>query len=351
MRAFEHDIEDAAWAAFGDELAADGAQIHVIHEGRTADVCGGHGTPGSPLTAEHSFNVYCALKPALLLAAVGALERTDLAFGAEVQVADLLGRRVVGEAASVCLGHLLAHRGGLSEPSLFTFLAANDASRRRWVVEAGLGSGIRPETAYSEVSLLALLARVLAARQGPTLGQAFEECIRANDLDKSFIRRSADVQVACYVDGSGEPRLPMLHDTLEVFTDSPWTQYYGGYTNARDLCRWYDRLGEVCRGGAVAGFPSPRLLRELLDEFSDDAPPDARFGAGLMVDLPARGLSGATSASFGHFGFVRSSLGVVIPEARLSIAGVLCDLRLDELDERLAQWDQFLFDVLAAVRC
>jgi CubicO group peptidase (beta-lactamase class C family) len=346
-------LRDALTAALPD-LAAGGQLWARVGSGAgpTVALVTGEVLPGEPLTGDHVFNVYCAAKPVAVMAALASLERAGVATGPAVPLAELLPVPPSSPLGSLTFGELLANRVGLAEPDLFRFLTSSDAARAGMLAQLDRslpGRGRRPER--STLALAHVLGLMVERAAGVSLEEAIDGHLAAVGLTRTFVRVPAGrAPIGVYADRrpsggerKGQPRtnrvLPLLHDRLPYFADSPYGALVGLYTTAGDLGAWGACLAAVARGSARPGFPDPEIVRAHL---SGARSPSSRlhFAAGLAVALPAHGLPSAPAPALASVGFVRSSLLYVDPESEVVLAGIHCDLALDALDGRMAAWDQ-----------
>ena len=88
----------------------------------------GEACPGEQLTDQHSFNLYCAGRPFVVMAhETRPFEREGLPCSPEVPVATLLDI----DTGTITLGELLGHRAGLGTPDALTFLSSPTRTRTR----------------------------------------------------------------------------------------------------------------------------------------------------------------------------------------------------------------------------
>jgi CubicO group peptidase (beta-lactamase class C family) len=120
---------------------------------------------------------------------------------------------------------------------------------------------------------------------------------------------------------------PMLFERTErVATET--NPAHGGYTNARDLARFYDALLVRLDGGGNDALPSPEFLWHFVstvrvpvyDQVLDRVCP---YGLGFMTELDQHAFGDACSpSSFGHSGNVGSSFAFADPERNLAVGVV-----------------------------
>jgi hypothetical protein len=330
------------------ELSAHGGQLHLQRGSASTGLTFGEALVGEPLTDEHVFNVYCAAKPVAVMATLAALEDAGVASAPSTPLPELLALPGASPFGRLTLGDLVGHRAGLAVPDVFKFVMASDQSRGLMLerIDRSLARR-RPRAEHSTLALSYVLTVLLRRMVGATLGEVLDHHLGKVGLTRTFVRvPEGAAPIGVFVDRTRGRYVPMLHERLPHFCDSPYGELVGLYTTAGDLGAWGAELLAVLRGEARAGFPRTATVAAYraegatrLDGAGADEP---AFAAGLAIGLPAHGLVQAPVTAFGQFGFVRSSLLYLDPATDTVLAGIVTDLSLDDLDRRLAQWDAAL---------
>lgn len=204
--------------------------------------------------------------------------------------------------------------------------------------------------------MLVVLDAHLRSTCSHSIHEAVSELTRMLSLDDTFVQ-AADVapsRIGCLLEPSddGSQAIPYLHDRMAEFYNNDSCAYAGGFSTTADLCRFYESVVRVLSGEAVRGLPSPTRLGAFMSharpspQAEDQVTASGHYAAGFMIDLPSHGLIDAKARSFGHIGFVRTSLGYHEPESGITLVGIVRNADFKRLDERQRSWSS----AIAAVR-
>lgn len=308
-----------------------GAQVAVELGGALVldEALGDAGT-GEPVTPEHVFRVYCTIKPVTAVAVARLVDAGVLAL--DEPLADRLPDLAVLEGG-VTLRHVLTHTAGLQRPMAVEMEMVAPERRRAAVARASRPPGRRlgVDAAYSEYAAWHVLGWLIEA----TTGEPLREHLRAHVLDplgcsSTHVGMTRDEYLAV------RPRLgvncdmrhrgayPMLFERSErVCTET--NPAHGGYTNARDLARFYGALLDRLAGGGPDVLPAPATLARfcsparprVYDEVLDR---ECSYGLGFMTDLSDHAFGDRCGpASFGHSGNVGASFAFADPGRALAV--------------------------------
>jgi hypothetical protein len=332
------------------ELSACGGQLYIACGDDVSEVVAGEALVGEPLTAGHVLNVYCAAKPLAVMATLAALESSGVASHPATPLHELLPVPASSPFGRLTLGDLVGHRAGLAAPDVFKFVMASDHARAMLLARIDRTlSRRRFKNEHSTLALSYVLTVLLRRMVGANLGEVIDAHVRAVGLTRTYVRVPDDAApVGLFVDRTGGRYVPMLHERLAHFRDSPYGELIGLYTSAGDLGRWGRALVAVLRGEERPGFPRAATVAAHLAAGAGTEGP--AFAAGLATGLAEHGLAAAPATALGQFGFVRSSLLYVEPVQEVVLAGIVTDLSMDDLDRRRAQWDRAVAEVTAAAR-
>jgi CubicO group peptidase (beta-lactamase class C family) len=322
----EHELDE--------RLFTRGAQMTVTIAGeRVFDVALGDAGTGADATPDHVFRVYCTIKPVLAVAVAQLVD--DGVLDLDEPIASRLPS-VQALSDGVTLRHLLTHTAGLHglrglEMELVAperRRAMVEKTRRPTVWNVGVDAG------YSEYTAWNVAGWVVEDATGTPLREHLRSTLLDPlGLDDTFIGMTHDEYTAV------APRLGVNHDMrdLQSFpmlferTERVCTETnpaHGGYTNARDLARFYDALLDALAGDDVAGLPSAAVLSSfcttarpaVYDEVLDRVCP---YGLGFMTELDQHAFGDACSASsFGHSGNVGSSFAFADPQHDVAVGVV-----------------------------
>jgi len=328
-------LSDLVGRSFGEEAFGSGVQFAAYRHGEVEELALGSADPTSELTSMHSFNLYCGSKPLEAISLLAGLEGDGIPCGRDVPLAVLLGRPDLDSRQT--LGSLLCHESGHRKPDLFEFMNSSRVNRAALLPTPESLLGTSPAPSYSPVLLSWALDRIARGLLACPLEEVVERTTSSLSMGSTFVTSDRPRSVATYVDSSGTHPLPLLHDSLPAYVRSPHNVLTGFYTSAIDLCRWAIAIVESLRGQAGGSVvPSGRLLAEHL---APGLAGSSDLYAGSFAVLRRHGLPSSSACAFGGFGFVRSSLLYVDPENETVMVGIVRELRLEDLDRRLAQWD------------
>jgi CubicO group peptidase (beta-lactamase class C family) len=322
----EHELDE--------RLFTRGAQMTVTIAGeRVFDVALGDAGTGTDATPDHVFRVYCTIKPVLAVAVAQLVE--DGVLDLDEPIAPRLPS-VQALSDGVTLRHLLTHTAGLHGlRGLEMELVAPE--RRRAMVEKARRPtvwNVGVDAGYSEYTAWNVAGWVIEDATGTPLREHLRTTLLGPlGLDDTFIGMTHDEYTAM------APRLGVNHDMrdLQSFpmlferTERVCTETnpaHGGYTNARDLARFYDALLDALAGDDVTGLPSAAVLSSfcttarpaVYDQVLDRVCP---YGLGFMTELDQHAFGDACSASsFGHSGNVGSSVAFADPEHDVAVGVV-----------------------------
>jgi CubicO group peptidase (beta-lactamase class C family) len=319
-----------------DGLFTRGAQMTVEVGGeRVVDIAIGDNGVGEAMSPEHVFRVYCTIKPVTVLAIASLLER------GEVTLDEPLSARLPQSPmleGGVTLRHVLTHTAGLHRPMGIEMEMLTTAKREQALQKARRPSDWRlgVDAAYSEYVGWHVLGWLLEAVSGQPLREYLRDTVLApRGLDSTWIGMSRDEyravlpRLGVNADMRNLGGFPMLFErSSRVCTET--NPAHGGYTNARDLARFYSSLLATLdeRDEAAGLAPStatlwafvtpqrPRVYDKVLDR-------DCTFGFGFMTDLHEHAFGDRCSdASFGHSGNVGASFAFADPERDLAVGVV-----------------------------
>lgn len=315
-----------------------GAQVYVsFRHGSYAEVLG-------PLHESTQFNLYCAGRPMVVLAALAQLESAGVACAPSVPIADLVhAPRADVSDEPATLGDLFSHNAGLGKPDLFTFLSTSTQQRSALLPSVTKMPNLERVRQYSSIALMSVLSTILRHSLDASVPAVVHASMHALKIDDVFVRSNAPPnQIGTYVEMRNGRPLPLLHDTLPRFHDSRWSELTGLFASANAVGRWLDSVSRVARGEIVPGLPSPRLFGSYLRYCDTSEANSPSYAAGFAAGLEDHGLSAASSSALGHFGFVRTALVYMCPVEELSVACILRELSLEDQDQRLHEWNGFI---------
>jgi CubicO group peptidase (beta-lactamase class C family) len=285
------------------------------------------------MTAEHVFRVYCTIKPVTAVAIARLVDSEALVLDEPVErwLAD-----VRGVAGGVTLRHVLTHTAGLHRPMAVEMELVAPAKRRARAARATRPPGWRlgVDAAYSEYVGWHVLGWLIEA----VAGQCLREHLRAVvleplELHSTWIGMTDDEYrdwlpfLGVNADMRNLGGYPMLFERSQrVCTET--NPAHGGYTNARDLARFYSALLAHMDGGHVEALPSCAIMRrfcaparpKVYDAVLDR---ECSYGLGFMTELSEHAFGDHCSrSSFGHSGNVGSSFAFADPDRGLSVGVV-----------------------------
>lgn len=306
-------------------IFAVGGQAAVVVDGVVvADVGVGVTGSGMPLSAGDLHEVYCLVKPLpyLLLAHVveGVGCGPDELLAGAVGLPDWCG-------GGLTLRRLASHEAGLAHPQ--AMLWRMTPPDRRPALLGSYGNDQGP--AYSELVGGLVAEHVIEQVTGmPADRYCTEALLKPLGLVDDVIVDAAmglDQRHRVRVAVSGLPvsPLPMLGGLLPSRI-SEIRLAFDALATMRGVAGFFAAVGRVLGGERQPGLPSPRLLKELLD---DDRPlthdptleRPAKWAGGLIVDLDQQGISQlAGPGSVGHVGGLANSVAVYDPTRLASVA-------------------------------
>lgn len=325
-----------------DGVFSPGAQMAVELRGeRVLDLAVGETGTGTTMTPEHVFRVYCSIKPVTAVAIQQLVEQRALALDEPLE-ARLPDLRVL--QGGVTLRHVMTHTAALHRP-MAVEMELTPADRRRAVIatlKRPPGWRLGVDAAYSEYVGWQVLGWVIEQATGDELrAHLREHVLDPMGLSSTWVGMTRD-EYRAVLDRLGvnvEMRtktLPMLFERSErVCTET--NPSHGGYTNARDLARFYSGLLE--RLAALAP-PDPDDAEDP-DEPADDVSlraftsvvrpavydavlqRECTYGLGFMTRLREHAFGERCSeTAFGHSGNVGTSFAFADPERSLSVGVV-----------------------------
>lgn len=270
------------------------------------------------------FNWVCGMKPVTSMAVAGALTPRELSLPGRAGIPPL---------------RILAHQySGTRSLSALEFLNASDEQRHAHHGEV-LRSRVDEELAstFHEVSMLMLAENELDTE----LGLAVQNLCSATGMHETFVGpvTLAPENVGCLIEYRRRSQaIPLMHDRSDDFLQSRWLQYVGGYSSVSDIAKFYRKLLEVYGGNSIHGFPPSDIIRSELDS----VPTGQSFRLGMMVNLDAWGIKPSACRSFGHIGFMRSSIAYVEPDTGFVFAGVRRAVEFEEQDHLPSRWTELI---------
>jgi CubicO group peptidase (beta-lactamase class C family) len=311
-----------------------GAQVtvHVAGE-RVLDLALGDAGLGAPMTPEHILRVYCTIKPFLAVIVARLVE-----LGAVTLDEPLAARlpHIASLADGVTLRHVLTHTAGLHTLRGLEMELVPPARRRAVVerVRRPVAWRVGLDAAYSEYGAWNVVGFLVEELTGEPLREHLRaHLIEPLGLHDTYIGmtpeqfRAVLPQLGVNHDMRHLQSFPMLFERTErVATET--NPAHGGYTNARDLARFYAALLERLAGGGNDALPSPEVLWQfcstvrvpVYDQVLDRVCP---YGLGFMTELDQHAFGDACSvSSFGHSGNVGSSFAFADPERELAVGVV-----------------------------
>lgn len=315
-------------------LFTKGAQIAVEVGGRRVlDLAVGDAGTGTPVTPEHVFRVYCTIKPVTAIAVARLVD--DGAVALDEPLAPLLPDLHVLDGG-VTLRHVLTHTAGLQRPMAVEMEMLAPDRRRAAVARATRPPGWRlgADAAYSEYAAWHVLGWLVETLTREPL----REHLRARVLDPlglhdTFVGmtdpeyRAVLPRLGVNCDMRNLGAFPMLFERTErICTET--NPAHGGYTNARDLARFYGTVLAALAGNGSGALPERATLSQfcapararVYDEVLDR---ECSYGLGFMTDLRDHAFGDRCGeSSFGHSGNVGASFAFADPERDLAVGVV-----------------------------
>jgi CubicO group peptidase (beta-lactamase class C family) len=311
-----------------------GAQVVIeVHGERLLDVALGDNGLGHPMEPEHLFRIYCTIKPITAVAIARLIDTGAVALDDPLEPW-LPNCR--GLTDGVTLRHVLTHTAGLHRPMGLPMEMVPPDQRRKTVEKIPRPSGFRVgvDAAYSEYAGWHVVGWLIEAVTGRSLYEYLRtEVLDPLDLHDTFIGMSDEeyAAVAARIGVNHDVRdletFPMLFErTPRVCLET--NPAHGGYSNARDLARFYTSVLARLRGDDVGGLPEPATLAQVCrearppvyDQVLDRICP---YGLGMMTALDQHAF-GTTAGpnSFGHSGNSGASFAFADPDRGLAVAAV-----------------------------
>lgn len=312
-------------------LFTKGAQIAVEVGGRRVlDLVMGDAGTGAPVTPEHVFRVYCTIKPVTAIAVARLVDEGAVAL--DEPLAPLLPDLHVLDGG-VTLRHVLTHTAGIHRPMAVEMEMLAPDRRRDAVARATRPPGWRlgADAAYSEYAAWHVLGWLVES----VTHQPLREHLRARVLDPlglhdTFVGmtgaeyRAVLPRLGVNCDMRNLGAFPMLFERTErICTET--NPAHGGYTNARDLARFYGAVLAALRGSGPDSLPRRSTLSQfcapararVYDEVLDR---ECSYGLGFMTDLRDHAFGDRCGeSSFGHSGNVGASFAFADPERDLAV--------------------------------
>jgi CubicO group peptidase (beta-lactamase class C family) len=322
----EYEIEDG--------LFTRGAQVVVEVDGdRLLDVALGDNGLGAAMEPEHVFRIYCTIKPIIAFAVARLVEAGSITLDDPLEQW-LPNCRALTDG--VTLRHVLTHTAGLHRPMGLPMEMVATDQRRKTVEKIPRPTAFRVgiDAAYSEYSGWHVVGWLIEALTGEPLYEYLRsEMLDPLGLHNTFIGMS-DAEYRAVL-----PHLGVNHDVrdLETFpmlfertarVCQETNPAHGGYSNARDLARFYTQTLSALAGNEVAGLPGTPTLAQfcsearaaVYDQVLDRVCP---YGLGVMTSLDQHAFgTAAGSNSFGHSGNSGASFAFADPDRGLAVAAV-----------------------------
>lgn len=307
-----------------------GVQASVSLGGeRVLDVALGEDGLGRPMERTSLMRVYCAIKPVTAVAIARLVE--DGALRLDEPLHDRLPV-VASLTTKTSLRHVLNHTAGLHRPTAVGLELVPPAERGSYLeaMPGPAGWRVGTDAAYSECLGWHLLGRLIEDVTGTPL----REHLRRNVLDPfglgdTYVGMTGHEFVAVAnrlgvnVDLRGWRSYPMLFERTERVARET-NCAHGGYTTASDLCHLYGGLLRACVEPFDDRLPSPSALAEFTTtsrrSFDAVLDRDCSYGLGFMTNLAEHHFGRQCSPrSFGHSGYVGSSMAFADPEHGLAV--------------------------------
>lgn len=315
-------------------LFTPGAQMTVELGGeRVLDVAIGDAGIAGPMSPDHVFRVYCTIKPITAVAVARLVDEgsLDLDEPLEPRLPELAGL-----AGGVTLRQVLNHTSGLFRPQAVEMEMLTPARRHEAMKRARQPKGWRlgVDAAYSEY----VGWHVLGALVEGITGERLRDHLRAVVLDPLGLAstwvgmtreeyRAVLPRLGVNADMRHLGSVPMLFERSErICTET--NPSHGGYTNARDLARFYSAILARLDGGGTDALPSDTTI----ETFTTPARPtvydkvldrECSYGLGFMTELGGHAFGDLCSPlSFGHSGNVGTSFAFADPERGLAVGVV-----------------------------
>ncbi len=308
-----------------------GVQYYVSSHGRVLANNGyGVAAPGVCYTQDTVSQTFCLTKPFLAVFLGTLVDRSVIQFDQEIEVGASQER--------VSVEQLLNHSAGLHDPDAAVLMFSSSSEREALLANVGVKPNwnVGSQFAYSEyVSWWLLLNLVTSVLRCDAIDYLDQMVLPTWGLKRSFYRcasednRDLREYLATYFWVDGKRKTPLLHQRLSKYLMDRAFGAVGAFTNAQELGHWYESIGEVLDGRAVAGFPRKETLQRLVSAsrhgYDERLERECSFGLGFMTDLSSHCFGELLSAAaFGHSGYLGTSFGLYDPERKLAVS-VICN--------------------------
>jgi CubicO group peptidase (beta-lactamase class C family) len=317
-----------------DERTMRGVQLVAEVGGeRVLDVARGDNGLGTPVEPEHIFRVYCTIKPflAVLIARLVEAGACTLDEPLATHLPDL---RCVENGVTV--RHVMTHTAGLHQLMGVTTEFIPPAKRRAVVsgIAKPIGWRLGKSAGYSEYAGWQILGWLVEAITERPLREFMRaELLEPLGLSDTFIGMTHDqyvrvvprIGINCDLRRFGS--FPMLFERSERVC-AETNPAHGGYTNARDLAKFYSAVLARLAGHGNDALPSADVLGQFCrtvrePEFDVVLDRVCAYGLGFMTRLEQHAFGeGCGPASFGHSGHVGTSFAFADPERSLAVGVV-----------------------------
>ena len=301
--------------------------------------------PVAAATAGPRYNLMCGFKPVAVLSVVAALECAGLFAADEVPSWPAGGDASWRDA--------LGHRAGLAEPDALSFVSQSEPARASTALRALSRPVHRTSTEFSEVAILLHLDRLARDLAGKGLPECVDDLASSLGAGRTFSysNRVPVREIGCLLDTDAHgSALPYMQDRLPHFYGHRTTAFFGGYSTAVDMATFYRSL-VAARGDAHhnEGLISSAAVHDLLFR-SPPAHAPTPYEAGCMR-LVEHGITSAGTTTFGHIGYMRTSLGFCDPDSGVGGFALLRDAGYGGIEDRLTGWNTFMHEVRGLLGC
>lgn len=325
-------------------IFATGAQLAVSVGGRPPDVVAtGEQLSGRPMTDQLVFNVWCASKPVVALAALGLFEADGIDLDQQLSS---IAPDTFPDHPGLTLRRVLNHTAGLNDPTMVQAYLMGNAQAAAVAREYNVSDD--KNVSYSEYGAAVALVDLIERLSGESAEVYLNEFVAANGLEEMIRFRLDDGAVAdpldhigFYVVGLPHRRIPLFHDALPVIAQS-YRPMVGAYASATGLCEFYrlvrrilvddDQGAPMCPSQAyfAAAVRDGRRVGSTYDQLMFK---ECDFTAGFMTDLATHGYGDRVSPmAIGHTGMLGSPFGFYDPDADVCGGVILNGLSTSQED-------------------
>ena len=351
------ELEDMAIGLLGeltDEgIFAVGGQLAIVVNGESVVNVGvGKAACSADMTAEALHNVYCIVKPMAYLLLGYALESGG--WGPDDPLEEIVDLPAwVPEGLTYRV--LAAHEADLAEPSAFIWRSTPADQRQELLsrMSGNLGAG------YSEITGGLVVEHIIEELSGqPPSQYCNDELLEPLGLSDEILidpdlAMAARSRIRVPVIGLPVDPLPMLTEFMPSRIREARLAM-GAYATMGGVARLFEAVGQVMAGTAQPGFPSPALLRDLLDDgrplrHDEVLLRPAKWAAGLMTDIDLQGISKAVGpGTVGHTAGLANSFAFHDPSRKTSLAVYLNGVGIED-DDHILPRQQLLGKILDAI--